>query len=122
MKGTLQSTIPVRQKLDPTIWSTDSLLDWERTSLKPYVDMIDRHALGLMEEVRKSKRGAGAAYSITYQLRCSADCTLPHREYVVVNLRSCSLNLTIGCAIVFFMYNSWSVVFGLVLTITDHSL
>jgi len=31
--------------------------DWERTSLKPYVDMLDRHSMGLMEEVRKSKIG-----------------------------------------------------------------
>ena len=31
------------------------VVDWERTSLKPYVDMLDRHAMGLMEEVRKSK-------------------------------------------------------------------
>jgi hypothetical protein len=29
--------------------------DWERTSLKPYVDMLERHAIGLMEEVRRSK-------------------------------------------------------------------
>jgi hypothetical protein len=31
------------------------VVDWERTSLKPYVDMLDRHAMGLMEEVRRSK-------------------------------------------------------------------
>ncbi|KAI0266461.1 prim-pol domain-containing protein [Gloeopeniophorella convolvens] len=29
--------------------------DWEGTSLKPYVDMLEKHALGLMSEVRKSK-------------------------------------------------------------------
>ena len=35
------------------------VIDWERTSLKPYVEMMDRHALALMEEVRRSKRGGG---------------------------------------------------------------
>ena len=29
--------------------------DWERTSLKPYVDMLEKHSMGLMEEVRRSK-------------------------------------------------------------------
>ncbi|KAL0959850.1 hypothetical protein HGRIS_011526 [Hohenbuehelia grisea] len=32
--------------------------DWEKTSLKPYVEMLDRHCMGLMEETRKVKRGA----------------------------------------------------------------
>lgn len=32
-------------------------VDWERTSLKPYVDMLERHSMGLMEEVRRSKLG-----------------------------------------------------------------
>ena len=35
---------------DRSVWT-----DWERTSLKPYVDMLERHAMGLMEEVRRSK-------------------------------------------------------------------
>ncbi|THV06760.1 DNA primase catalytic subunit [Dendrothele bispora CBS 962.96] len=30
--------------------------DWERTSLKPYVDMLDKHTQGLMNEVRREKR------------------------------------------------------------------
>lgn len=30
--------------------------DWERTSLKPYVDMLDDHVRGLMDEVRRIKR------------------------------------------------------------------
>lgn len=34
-------------------------LDWERTSLKPYVDMLDKHSLKLMGQVRREKRGAG---------------------------------------------------------------
>jgi DNA primase small subunit len=29
--------------------------DWEKTSLKPYVDMLEKHALGLMAEVRKDR-------------------------------------------------------------------
>lgn len=33
--------------------------DWERTSLKPYVDLLDKHVLLLMEEVRKEKRKTG---------------------------------------------------------------
>lgn len=37
--------------------------DWERTSLKPYVEMLERHSLGLMEEVRKSKIGKTGLYS-----------------------------------------------------------
>ena len=32
-------------------------VDWERTSLKPYVDMLERHSMELMEEVRRSKLG-----------------------------------------------------------------
>jgi len=30
--------------------------DWEKTSLKPYIDLLDKHALSLMEEVRKDRR------------------------------------------------------------------
>ncbi|KAF5386156.1 hypothetical protein D9615_002369 [Tricholomella constricta] len=30
--------------------------DWEKTSLKPYVDILDKHALRLMEQVRLEKR------------------------------------------------------------------
>ena len=42
------------------IWTMayESDVDWEKTSLKPYVDMLDKHALRIMEEVRISKRGA----------------------------------------------------------------
>lgn len=29
--------------------------DWEKTSMKPYVDMLEKHALGLMGEVRKDR-------------------------------------------------------------------
>ncbi|KAI0338009.1 prim-pol domain-containing protein [Trametopsis cervina] len=36
--------------------------DWEKTSLKKYVDLIDKHTLSLMEEVRKSKRGADLSW------------------------------------------------------------
>jgi len=32
--------------------------DWEDTSLKPYVDMLDKHVLKIMDEVRRNKRGA----------------------------------------------------------------
>ncbi|KAI0631346.1 prim-pol domain-containing protein [Trametes polyzona] len=30
--------------------------DWEKTSLKPYVDMLDKHVQGLLEETRKVKQ------------------------------------------------------------------
>ncbi|KAF7795624.1 hypothetical protein EIP86_006789 [Pleurotus ostreatoroseus] len=40
--------------------------DWEKTSLKPYVQMLDKHALALMEEVRRSKRGAGAGSRFSF--------------------------------------------------------
>ncbi|KAH8113747.1 prim-pol domain-containing protein [Phellopilus nigrolimitatus] len=33
--------------------------DWERTSLKPYVEMLDMHVRGVMEEVRRRKREQG---------------------------------------------------------------
>ncbi|KAF9268808.1 prim-pol domain-containing protein [Marasmius fiardii PR-910] len=33
--------------------------DWERTSLKPYVDMLTKHAQGLMDDVRKENRKTG---------------------------------------------------------------
>lgn len=35
------------------------VIDWERTSLKPYVDMLEKHAMGLMGEVRRVKREMG---------------------------------------------------------------
>ncbi|KAH8087166.1 prim-pol domain-containing protein [Cristinia sonorae] len=31
--------------------------DWEQTSLKPYVEMLDKHVLAIMNDVRKMKRG-----------------------------------------------------------------
>lgn len=37
--------------------------DWERTSLKPYVEMLDKHALRLMDQVRKGKREMGVCIS-----------------------------------------------------------
>jgi len=36
--------------------------DWEKTSLKPFVDMLDKHAMALMDEVRQSKRGADTTW------------------------------------------------------------
>ncbi|KAI0355832.1 prim-pol domain-containing protein [Trametes cingulata] len=30
--------------------------DWERTSLKQYVDLLDKHVMGLLEETRKTKQ------------------------------------------------------------------
>ncbi|TFY65278.1 hypothetical protein EVJ58_g2066 [Rhodofomes roseus] len=39
--------------------ATEHHSDWQKTSLKPYVDMLDRHVAALMEEVRRAKREAG---------------------------------------------------------------
>ncbi|KAJ3511223.1 hypothetical protein NLJ89_g4221 [Agrocybe chaxingu] len=36
--------------------ATISHSDWEKTSLKPYVDLLDKHSQSLMDEVRKEKR------------------------------------------------------------------
>ncbi|KDQ53280.1 hypothetical protein JAAARDRAFT_197450 [Jaapia argillacea MUCL 33604] len=36
--------------------------DWEKTSLKPHVDMLDRHAMALMDQVRRSKRAADLSW------------------------------------------------------------
>jgi DNA primase small subunit len=33
--------------------------DWEKTSLKPYVEMLEKHALGLMNVVRKDRVANG---------------------------------------------------------------
>jgi hypothetical protein len=35
------------------------LQDWQRTSLKPYVNMLDIHVTGLMNEARRVKREQG---------------------------------------------------------------
>lgn len=32
-------------------------VDWEKTSLKPYVAMLDAHSKALMEDARRRKRG-----------------------------------------------------------------
>ena len=37
--------------------------EWERTSLKPYVEMLDKHVMELMEETRKVKQKMGASLS-----------------------------------------------------------
>ena len=37
----------------------NGFVDWEKTSLKPYIDLLDKHALSLMEEVRKDRRKTG---------------------------------------------------------------
>ncbi len=39
-----------------TVSAAEHHSDWERTSLKSYVDMLDKHVMGLMEETRKGKQ------------------------------------------------------------------
>ena len=34
------------------------LADWRDTSLRPYVEMLDRYNLGLMKQTRDKKRSA----------------------------------------------------------------
>jgi DNA primase small subunit len=64
---------------DPTLFLYfTSDVDWERTSLKPYVDMLDRHNQSIMDEARKEKRGASAGlFSCNirrrYELKSSPD-------------------------------------------------
>ncbi|KAI6040939.1 prim-pol domain-containing protein [Pisolithus marmoratus] len=36
--------------------STSEGAGWEKTSLKPYVDLLNRHTMGILEEVRMTKR------------------------------------------------------------------
>jgi hypothetical protein len=40
----------------------NGFVDWEKTSLKPYIDLLDKHALSLMEEVRIDRRKTGDLY------------------------------------------------------------
>ena len=34
--------------------------DWEKTSLKPYIDIMEKHSIALMDEVRREKRKTGS--------------------------------------------------------------
>lgn len=43
----------------------DCASDWEKTSLKPYVEILDKHALRLMEQSRRDRRGTGS-FSFTH--------------------------------------------------------
>jgi DNA primase small subunit len=46
--------------------------DWEKTSLKPYVEMLEKHALGLMNVVRKDRIANGGFHDCRNWL--DADC------------------------------------------------
>ncbi|KAF7375957.1 DNA primase [Mycena sanguinolenta] len=50
------------RELDTTAENAEHHSDWERTSLKPYVDMLDRHNQRIMEEVRRDKRGGDMSW------------------------------------------------------------
>ncbi|KAJ7209607.1 hypothetical protein GGX14DRAFT_364514 [Mycena pura] len=49
--------------------------DWERTSLRPYVEMLEKHNQRMMDEVRRERRGTGTFLSASRspQLNHSAD-------------------------------------------------
>ncbi|KAJ7188511.1 hypothetical protein C8R46DRAFT_23117 [Mycena filopes] len=49
-------------ELDTVAESSEHHSDWERTSLKPYIEMLDKHNQRIMEEVRKEKRGADLSW------------------------------------------------------------
>ena len=38
--------------------------DWEKTSLKPYVEMLNQHAARLMDEARRLKRETGLFFAL----------------------------------------------------------
>ena len=42
-----------------------SVIDWEKTSLKPYVEMLDLHVRGLMEKSRIIKRQNGTYVEVS---------------------------------------------------------
>ncbi|KAH9174905.1 prim-pol domain-containing protein [Lactarius sanguifluus] len=42
--------------------------DWEKTSLKPYVDMLEKYAQGLMSEVRKDRLATGESFQLSQWL------------------------------------------------------
>ncbi|KAF9225870.1 prim-pol domain-containing protein [Gyrodon lividus] len=54
--------IPTVAQLLSELDSAGEGADWEKTSLKPYVEMLDRHTMGLMEDVRRSKRATAASH------------------------------------------------------------
>lgn len=49
-------------ELDAVAESAEHHSDWERTSLKPYVEMLERHNQGIMDEMRNEKRGADMSW------------------------------------------------------------
>ena len=54
-------------------------VDWEKTSLKPYVALLDAHCKALMEEARRRKRGDKDADVTT-----SEPCDLSHRLWLLL--------------------------------------
>jgi DNA primase small subunit len=48
--------------------------DWEKTSLKPYVEMLEKHALGLMNVVRKDRIANGVCCD--YRNWLDTDCLI----------------------------------------------
>ncbi|KAJ7690633.1 prim-pol domain-containing protein [Mycena rosella] len=54
---TVPTVTQLLKELDAVAESAEHHSDWERTSLKPYVDMLDKHNLAIMDQVRKEKGG-----------------------------------------------------------------
>ncbi|KAF9234927.1 prim-pol domain-containing protein [Melanogaster broomeanus] len=52
--------VPTISQLLHELDSAGEGANWEKTSLKQYVEMLDKHTKGLMEEVRKTKRAAAS--------------------------------------------------------------
>ena len=48
--------------------------DWEKTSLRAYVDMLDRHVMGLMEETRRAKQKMGECAALALSPSARGRC------------------------------------------------
>ncbi|KAG6334972.1 hypothetical protein ID866_4128 [Astraeus odoratus] len=58
--------------------------DWTKTSLKPYVDMLDKHTLAILEEVRRNKRNSKCLHVMTCAIIDGH--AVPNRRELVVAL------------------------------------
>lgn len=44
-----------------SFWNANEFwVDWEQTSLKPYVDMLEKHTRGILEQGRSERRDTGS--------------------------------------------------------------
>jgi len=43
--------------------------DWENTSLKPYIDIMEKHSITIMDEVRREKRKTGSFHRLSKRVK-----------------------------------------------------